>query len=100
MPLVILHHLLNVSVQLANKRGFKKNPNSVRVFDVLTMYGYVQRITYMHHTLDVNFLAVVNDCNKIDAEMMVTASLCVCWHGCLKFHIDATRGSTVLMSVR
>jgi hypothetical protein len=25
MPLVILHHLLNVSVQLANKRGFKKN---------------------------------------------------------------------------
>jgi hypothetical protein len=25
MPLVILHHLLNVSVQLANKRGLKKN---------------------------------------------------------------------------
>jgi hypothetical protein len=24
MPLVILHHLLNVSVLLANKRGFKK----------------------------------------------------------------------------
>jgi hypothetical protein len=24
MPLVILHHLLNVSVQLANKRGLKK----------------------------------------------------------------------------
>jgi hypothetical protein len=24
MPLVILHHLLNVFVQLANKRGFKK----------------------------------------------------------------------------
>jgi hypothetical protein len=24
MPLVILHHLLNVSVQLANKRGFKR----------------------------------------------------------------------------
>jgi hypothetical protein len=24
MPLVILHHLLNVSVQLANKRGFKQ----------------------------------------------------------------------------
>jgi hypothetical protein len=54
----------------------------------------------MHHTLDVNFLAVVNDCNNIDAEMMITASLCVCWHGRLKYHIDATRGSTVLMSVR
>jgi hypothetical protein len=25
MPLVILHHLLNVSVQLANKRELKKN---------------------------------------------------------------------------
>jgi hypothetical protein len=25
MPLVILHHLLYVSVQLANKRGLKKN---------------------------------------------------------------------------
>jgi hypothetical protein len=24
MPLVILHHLLNVTVQLANKRGLKK----------------------------------------------------------------------------
>jgi hypothetical protein len=24
MPLVILHHLLNVSAQLANKRGLKK----------------------------------------------------------------------------
>jgi hypothetical protein len=27
MPLVILHHLLNVSVQLANKRGFTKTKN-------------------------------------------------------------------------
>jgi hypothetical protein len=24
MPLVVLHHLLNASVQLANKKGFKK----------------------------------------------------------------------------
>jgi hypothetical protein len=28
MPLVILHHLLNVSIQLANKRGFKKKKTS------------------------------------------------------------------------
>jgi hypothetical protein len=27
MPLVILHHLLNASVQLANKRGFKQKQN-------------------------------------------------------------------------
>jgi hypothetical protein len=29
MPLVILHHLLNVSVQLANKSGFKQKKNSI-----------------------------------------------------------------------
>jgi hypothetical protein len=29
MPLVILHHLLNVSVQLANKRGYRKNNNII-----------------------------------------------------------------------
>jgi hypothetical protein len=28
MPLVILHHLLNVFVQLANKRGFTKKKKS------------------------------------------------------------------------
>jgi hypothetical protein len=27
MPLVILHHLLNVFIQLANKRGFKQKKN-------------------------------------------------------------------------
>jgi hypothetical protein len=27
MPLVFLHHLLNVSVQLADKRGFKHTKN-------------------------------------------------------------------------
>jgi hypothetical protein len=32
MPLVILHHLLNVFVQLANKRGFKqKTKNKKKV---------------------------------------------------------------------
>jgi hypothetical protein len=30
MPLVILHHLLNVSVQLANKRGLKKKKKKYR----------------------------------------------------------------------
>jgi hypothetical protein len=34
MPVVILHHLLNVSVQLANKRGLKKIPNSFYEFDL------------------------------------------------------------------
>jgi hypothetical protein len=29
MPLVILHYLLNVFVQLANKRGFKQKKNFV-----------------------------------------------------------------------
>jgi hypothetical protein len=30
MPLVILHHLLNVSVQLANERGFKQTNKKER----------------------------------------------------------------------
>jgi hypothetical protein len=30
MPLVILHHLLNVFVQLANKRGFTKKKKKYR----------------------------------------------------------------------
>jgi hypothetical protein len=29
MPLVILHHLLNVFVQLANKRGFTKKKKKI-----------------------------------------------------------------------
>jgi hypothetical protein len=36
MPLVILHHLLNVFVQLANKRGFTKKKKKMFVGDVLT----------------------------------------------------------------
>jgi hypothetical protein len=31
MPLVILHHLLNVFVQLANKRGFKQTKQFLTV---------------------------------------------------------------------
>jgi hypothetical protein len=34
MPLVILHHLLNVFVQLANKRGFKKKKKLYYKFSV------------------------------------------------------------------
>jgi hypothetical protein len=37
MPLVILHHLLNVSVQLANKRGLKKTKTEVHDSVVTTM---------------------------------------------------------------
>jgi hypothetical protein len=36
MPLVILHHLLNVSVQLANKRGFKKKKKKIISEDTQT----------------------------------------------------------------
>jgi hypothetical protein len=34
MPLVILHHLLKVSVQLANKRGLKKFNKESRLKNV------------------------------------------------------------------
>jgi hypothetical protein len=33
MPLVILHNLLDVSVQLANKRGFKKKEIPIVIDD-------------------------------------------------------------------
>jgi hypothetical protein len=45
MPLVILHHLLNVSVQLANKRGFKKNFKKAANYKVATVKIYVDFFT-------------------------------------------------------
>jgi hypothetical protein len=38
MPLVILHHLLDVSVQLANKRGIKKKVACHLSIGYATMY--------------------------------------------------------------
>jgi hypothetical protein len=41
MPLVILHHLLNVFVQLANKRGFtKKIPRYKSSFPIIDFWVY------------------------------------------------------------
>jgi hypothetical protein len=43
MPLVILHHLLNVSVQLANKRGLKKKVSSMpQKLTLLKLYDDTQ----------------------------------------------------------
>jgi hypothetical protein len=36
MPLVILHHLLNVFVQLANKRGFKQKKQNKKKLSLVT----------------------------------------------------------------
>jgi alanine dehydrogenase len=36
MPLVIVHHLLNVFVHLANKRGFTKKMKTLRITVVVT----------------------------------------------------------------
>jgi hypothetical protein len=40
MPLVILHHLLNASVQLANKRGLKCALGCVNIVRSLTIRRY------------------------------------------------------------
>jgi hypothetical protein len=65
MPLVILHHLLNVSVQLANKRGLKKSLNGSRgprnvsrraldlVEDILSTY-YKFTLSAINHKLNVS----------------------------------------------
>jgi hypothetical protein len=37
MPLVIIHHLLNVFVQLANKKGFKQKQKKKEITSVLQM---------------------------------------------------------------
>jgi hypothetical protein len=37
MPLVILHHLLNVFVQLANKRGLKKQKTKTKIVFFMQM---------------------------------------------------------------
>jgi hypothetical protein len=41
MPLVIIHHLLNVSVQLANKRGFKQKKLLIDGCCVVTYFAVV-----------------------------------------------------------
>jgi hypothetical protein len=68
MPLVMLHHLLNVSVQLANKRGLQKYIFLIlfifcSVFiSVLVMEPHYSSTTYLSISLiqfkgNVNFLA-------------------------------------------
>jgi hypothetical protein len=57
MPLVILHHLLNVFVQLANKRGFKQKKilstaPSIKVFQ-LVQATHAQSILPQAHYLYV-----------------------------------------------
>jgi hypothetical protein len=48
MPLVILHHLLNVFVQLANKRGFTKK-NYIRRFAYVSTV--IQPVCCLHSSL-------------------------------------------------
>jgi hypothetical protein len=49
MPLVILHHLLNVSVQLANKRGFKQNKTK----NIITQQNIGSLLLITHTQKDV-----------------------------------------------
>jgi hypothetical protein len=45
MPLVILHHLLNVSVQLTNKRGLNKMCLGLHVLEVLHTVDFETEIS-------------------------------------------------------
>jgi hypothetical protein len=51
MPLVILHHLLNVFVQLANKRGLKKSYDQQSVGQSVLMSG-----AHLEPTTNFSFL--------------------------------------------
>jgi hypothetical protein len=50
MPLVILHHLLNVFVQLANKRGFTKKKK--KSFEA--MYAVIETMQFNIFSRDNN----------------------------------------------
>jgi hypothetical protein len=60
MPLVVLHHLLNVFVQLANKRGFKTKINVLTVrctaVDMFLAkifgYGWYYDVNTLHATFE------------------------------------------------
>jgi hypothetical protein len=60
MPLVILHHLLNVSVQLANKRGFKqKKLRSTVSWPVrLGVVPILERVTRCQTSLSDNYFFI------------------------------------------
>jgi hypothetical protein len=52
MPLVILHHLLNVFVQLANKRDSQKRKKIVEQdSSVGIANGWMARIKFLHHNV-------------------------------------------------
>jgi hypothetical protein len=44
MPLVILHHLLNVFVQLGNKRGFTKKKKKFMILPTAIITGRLRKI--------------------------------------------------------
>jgi hypothetical protein len=55
MPLVILHHLLNVFVQLANKRGLKKKieflPHINHITSPLQNESKIQFVPHRNHIM-------------------------------------------------
>jgi thioredoxin-related protein len=70
MPLVILHHLLNVFVQLANKRGFTKKKKvrtsqetyyvSATKSNQLMLFGETVAVYCENHTKHTNTLCKQN----------------------------------------
>jgi hypothetical protein len=63
MPLVILHHLLNVSVQLANKRGFKQKQKKILCRQnehQSTIWSSLLVVSLSHSTLDTLWKYVSN----------------------------------------
>jgi hypothetical protein len=47
MPIVILYHLLNVSIQLANKRGLKQKQKFVEISEYFQTGALKKKITYI-----------------------------------------------------
>jgi uncharacterized membrane protein len=68
MPLVILHQLLNVFVQLANKKGFTKKSSTSRIQD----QSNALRLTCL---VSVLILVLVTTVNNDDLKITENAML-------------------------
>jgi hypothetical protein len=65
MPLVILHHLLNVPVQLANKRGFKQK--NVMLLPTFSRPCCLDLVVKPHLKPRITFLLLSDSCGFVDA---------------------------------
>jgi hypothetical protein len=85
MPLVILHHLLNVSVQLADKRGYKKSIMKLEAVKSLessedvcrTTWPYIQTVAlFKNALLKCEQASIKRDKGNVSSQKLFEANKC------------------------